>query len=235
MTAGRTWLVVVAALLLLALVAGSRTPVGTTTTTGAALGPESGEQVAAYTARAAAGLQEVGQVDERWALLSPDAELDPAAAAALVGGVRTSRVLLQVPVERVQTPLDALEVADQDDLAAELTELARLAGGRQVALAQLSAGRAAAVTQLAGTRLEAGCACVVGLLLRGSGDQLRAVAARPGVRAMEVAPAGSGYGGLSVVPLLPGQVTTVGPGPDDGDVPEAVFPSSGLSSSGAGG
>lgn len=231
MTAGRTWLVAVLGLLVLALVVGTRTPVTATTTPGAPLGPASGEPVADYTARAAADLLAVGDAEPRWALVSPAAELAPAAAAALVAGLRTSRVLLRVPVERVQTPLDILEVADQGDLATELAERARLAGGRQVALAQLGAGRAAAVAQLAGTRLEAACACVVGLVVRGSGEQLRAVAAAPGVRSVHPAPAGTGYGGLSVVPLLPEQVTTASPGPDDGDVPEAVFPSSGISGS----
>jgi hypothetical protein len=233
-SAGRTWLVAVVALVVLALVAGARTP-PSTTPPGAALGPGTGEQVSAYTARAAQGVAEAGAADELWALLSPATELDPGAAAALVGGVRTARVLLRVPLRRVQTPLDALQVADQGDLAAELTELARLAGGRQVGLAQAGAGRAAAVAQLVGTRLESGCACVVGLVLHGTGEQLRAVAARAGVRAVEVAPPGTGYGGLSVVPLLPEQTTTVGPGPDDGVVPETVFPSSGLSGSRGGG
>jgi hypothetical protein len=233
-TAGRTWLVAVVALLALVLVVGAGTP-PSTSPPGAALGPETGEQVSAYTAGAAQSVAGAGAADELWALLSPDAELDPAAAAALVGGVRTARVLLRVPLDRVQTPLDALEVADQGDLAAELTELARLAGGRQVGLAQVGAGRAAAIAQLAGTRLESGCACVVGLVLHGTGEQLRAVAARAGVRAVQVAPPGTGYGGLSVVPLLPGQTTTIGPGPDDGVVPDTVFPSSGLSGSGGGG
>lgn len=219
-TTGRSWLAALVVLLVLALVVGARTPVRPDAAPGAALGPRSGEQVGAYTARAAASLGGVGATEDRWALLSPTTELDPAGAAVVASGLRTSRVLLQVPVPRVQTPLVALEVADQGDLATELTALARLAGGRQLGLAQVSTGRAAAVARLTGSRLEAGCACVVGLLVRGTGTALRAAATRADVRAVEAAPAGTGYGGLSVVPLLPSQTTTVGPGPDDGAVPD---------------
>ena len=235
MTTGRTWLAGLSGLLLLAIVVGVRAPDRQATVPGAALGPSSREKVSDYTARAAASLDYVGPAEQRWALLSPTVELDPAAVAELVQGLRTSRVLLRVPLPRVQTPLDALEVADQGDLAGELSELERLAGGHQSALAEVGTGRAAAIAATVGARLTAGCACVVGLVVRGTGDALRDAAARTAVRALELAPAGTGYGGLSVVPLLPSQTTTVVPGPDDGEVPDVVLPSGGVSGPAPGG
>ena len=235
MTTGRTWLAGLSALLLLAIVVGVLAPDRQATVPGAALGPGGREKVSDYTARAAASLDDVGPAEQRWALLSPTVELDSAAAAELVQGLRTSRVLLRVPLPRVQTPLDALEVADQGDLTGELSELERLAGGHQKALAEVSTGRAAAVAAAAGARLTAGCACVVGLVVRGTGDALRAVAARPLVRTLELAPSDTGYGGLSVVPLLPSQSNTVLPGPDDGELPDVVLPSGGISGPAPGG
>lgn len=235
MTTGRTWLAGLAALLVLAIVVGVLAPDRQPRAPGAALGPGGREQVSDYTARAAVSLDQVGPAEQRWALLSPTVELDPAAAAELVQGLRTSRVLLRVPLPRVQTPLDAFEVADQGDLRGELGELERLAGGHQNALAEVSTGRAAAVAAAAGARLTAGCACVVGLVVRGTGEALRAVAARPAVRTLELAPPDTGYGGLSVVPLLPSQITTVLPGPDDGALPVVVLPSGGVSGRAPGG
>ena len=88
---------------------------------------------------------------------------------------------------------------------------------------------------LGDSSLTAGCACVVGLVVRGTGDVLRAVAARPLVRTLELAPSDTGYGGLSVVPLLPSQSTTVLPGPDDGELPDVVLPSGGISGPAPGG
>lgn len=186
------------------------------------LGPDTGASVSGYLGDAAARLGEVGADEQRWALLSPQVELTAESAARLVNGVRTARVLLRVPLPRVQTALLTAEIADQGGqgaLAAELSAAQRRAAGRLAAVQQVSDGRERAVAGVSAARLGAGCACVVGLLLRGSGARLRAVAGRSGVRALTPAPAGAGYGDLALAPLLPEQSGTVGPGPDDGTVP----------------
>lgn len=218
----RVWLTAVTVLVVAALVLGVGTPAQERTHPGAVLGPDSGELVSAYLQRSARSLRGGSTGEELWALLAPTQELTPVEAAQLTSGVRTSRVLLRVPVPRVQTALVALEVADQRgpaDLGAELTDSARRAAGRAQELAAVSTGRQAAVAALSAARLAAGCACVVGLVLRGTAQQLSTVAGRAGVRSVQAAPAGTSYGGLAVTPLLPEQTATVGPGPDDGHVP----------------
>lgn len=210
---------VIAALVMVTGVAGSPTP-GVRGVE--SLGPDTGASVSGYLADAAARLGEVGADEQRWALLSPQVELTAESAARLVDGARTARVLLRVRLPRVQTALLTAEIADQggpDALVADLTAAQRRAAGRLAAVQQVSAGRERAVAEVSVARLSAGCACVVGLLLRGSGAQLRAVAGRSGVRALAPAPAGAGYGDLALAPLLPAQSGTVGPGPDDGTVP----------------
>jgi len=210
---------VIAALVMVTGVAGSPTP-GVRGVE--SLGPDTGASVSGYLADAAARLGEVGADEQRWALLSPQLELTAESAARLVDGARTVRVLLRVRLPRVQTALLTAEIVDQggpDALVAELTAAQRRAAGRLAAVQQVSAGRERAVAEVSVARLSAGCACVVGLLLRGSGAQLRAVAGRSRVRALAPAPAGAGYGDLALAPLLPEQSGTVGPGPDDGTVP----------------
>lgn len=218
----RAWLVVLAAVLAGALALGLTTPADTARPT-AALGPEPGQPVTEYLDEARAGLATADGA--RWALLTLDPPADPAAVADLlsgrvvpgvrVSGVRVSEVLLQVPLPRVQTPLRTVAMADQGDRRAGLLAAwARAAG-------TLSPGpdRAGRVAAYSATRLRTGCACAVGLLLHARADVLRALGEADGVRAVQAAPAGVGYGGLSVRPLLPTHTVTVTPGPDDGPVP----------------
>ncbi|MEO6880418.1 MAG: hypothetical protein ABI181_05605 [Mycobacteriaceae bacterium] len=216
------WMFAAAALLVCALVLGLRTEASSSPPAGATLGPESGEVVATYLRASAADLADASGGAPRWALLTPTEPLTTAAAAALAAGTRTSRVLLHVDVARVQTPLVAVELADQRGPTALDKELAgaqRRAGSILTLASVGETGRPSRVDAVAGARLRAGCACVVGVLLRGSPTALRAVAARPQARAVQPAPAGVSYGRLAVSPLLPQQTQTVSPGPDDGDVP----------------
>ncbi|WFG42202.1 hypothetical protein [Pseudonocardia alni] len=64
-----------------------------------------------------------------------------------------------------------------------------------------------------------GCACVVALVVTADRAGLEALAARPGVRGVQAAPAGTGAPELALSPLLPEQTTTASPPPDDGPVP----------------
>jgi len=198
------------------LVLGINTPVRRAGSAGVALGPDSGEQVDAYLAHAAAARPTAG--GPYWALVSLRAELTPAAAAAVPGSARLSRVVLQVPLQRVQTAQLRVDLADQGDRAAVLQH-AMTAASDELQRSQAADERAAVVAQVSVPRLRSGCACVLAMLVRASADQLRAIAAAPAVRAVQAAPAGTELRALSVMPLLPEQTAVVAPLPDDGPIP----------------
>jgi hypothetical protein len=185
----------------------------------ARLGPEPGEQVAAYLHRARASLPPPG-AGEVWALVEPTQYLDPAAAAALTRGVRLAGVVLRVPLPGVQTALITRDLPGQHPETELATALRSAGQERAQAAAVAPAGsRAGAVATAEATRLRAGCACVLALLVRGDGAALRAVAGRPLVRAVDAADPGTERPDLAVAPLLPEQRDVVGPVPDDAPVP----------------
>lgn len=184
------------------------------------LGPDSGEPVAQYLDRAAAGLADLDTAaaeaasPEHWALVSLTTERTAPDAYRLAAGVRVSELLFRVPLDRVQTPLVVVGIAGERSAA----RAAAVAAGRM----QGSAGewdRQAQIDAVSAARLSADCACVVGLTVRGDPAALRALAATPGVRSVEALPADAVFGRFAVVPLLPEQTGTVAPGPDDGEVP----------------
>jgi hypothetical protein len=182
------------------------------------LGPEAGEPVAQYLRRAGASLP-TGTSGPVWALVQLDGYLTPEPAAELVRGVRLSRVVLRVPLPRVQTALITRDLPGQRPVA-ELTEAMRSAAqDRLAASRQAPSGRPAAVAAAEAAQLRSGCACVLALLVYGDGDALRAVAARPGVRAVHAAFPDTPLQDLAISPLLPEQVDAAGPAPDDGPVP----------------
>lgn len=188
------------------------------------LGPEPGEPVPHYLRRAQLSLPPAGS-GPVWALVQLDDYLEPAAAAALVTGapgrpVRLSRVVLRVALPAVQTALISRDLPGQHP-AAELAAAVRAAArDRSRDSSQAPAGsRSAAVAVAEAARLRGGCACVLALLVRAERDALRAVAARPEVRAVHAAGPGTALQGLAVSPLLPEQRDVVGPVPDDGPVP----------------
>lgn len=199
------------------VVVGLNTPIRRAGTAGVALGPSSGQQVDAYLSHAAV-LPAAG--GPYWALVSLRTELTPTAAAAIPGPARLARVVLQVPIARVQTPQLSIDVADQGDRAAELHEAMALAAD-QLQRIPAADNRAAAVARISAARLRRDCACVLAMLVRGSGEELQTIAAESQVRAVQAAPPGTELCALSVVPLLPEQATVVGPTPDDGAVPPA--------------
>ncbi|MGH4012686.1 MAG: hypothetical protein ACRDSL_01845 [Pseudonocardiaceae bacterium] len=134
--------------------------------------------------------------------------------------VRLSGVVLRVPLPGVQTALVFRDLPGQRP-AAELASAVRAAGqDRARAAAQAPPGsRHSAVAAAEAARLRAGCACVLALLVRADGDVLRALADRPGVRAVHAASPGTSRQGLAVAPLLPEQHDVAGPVPDDRPVP----------------
>jgi hypothetical protein len=185
-------------------------------TGGQRLGPEAGEPVAGYLTRAAASLP-AGD-SPRWALVQLDSYLTPESAAELVRGVRLAKVVLRVPMPRVQTALITRDLPGQRS-AAELTAALRSASADRLAASRSApAGRREAIAAAEATRLREGCACVLALLVFGDPGALRTIAARPGIRVVDAAIPDTPIQELAISPLLPEQIEVVGPVPDDGPV-----------------
>lgn len=188
------------------------------------LGPEVGEPVADYLRRAGASLP-AGNSGPVWALVQLQAYLTPGPAAELTQGVRLSRVVLRVPLPRVQTALITRDVSGQRPVP-ELTEALIIRLMKSAAQDRLAAsrtapgGRRAAVAAAEAAQLRGSCPCVLALLVLGNGDALRTVAARPGVRAVHAAFPDTPIQDIAISPLLPEQIDIAGPVPDDGPVPQ---------------
>jgi len=206
--------VATAALVFAVLLAGWFAPTRPAAVGTDALGPDNGEVVADYLARAADSLTAAGTgTGEHWALVS---FTEPVGIDTIVGlseEVRVGQVLFRVPIDRVQTPLVPVEVPAD---AEALRRAPAVAAGR-LRLIEQGTERAARVAATSADRLAGGCDCVVGAVVRGSADRLRGIADAPAVRAVEALPADAVAGRFSVNPLLPTHVDTVVPGPDDGE------------------
>lgn len=183
------------------------------------LGPESGEPVEGYLERAARSLPAAGG-GQAWALVQLNRQAQPDAAARLAQRVRLARVVLRVPLPRVQTALITRSVPGRQP-AAEMAAALRAAAGERTAAAAAApeASRAAAVAAAEARRLRAGCECVVAMLVRADRAALAELADREGVRAVHAAQPGTPLQGLALAPLLPQQDRIAGPVPDDGPVP----------------
>ena len=179
------------------------------------LGPEPGEDVAAYIASLPAPAAGVAP-----ALVQFSAEQTLDGAAALGAGGTIATAVFRASLPRVQTALrfealdpgappgPALDVARQRAGSAASGDAVRLAGrSRDVAAAE------------AALLAEPDCVCVVALVVRAGGPALRALASRPGVRAVDAAPPGTTDRELALSPLLPDQAGRADPLPDDGPVP----------------
>lgn len=205
-----------------------------------ALGPENGEVVDDYLARAASSLGDddedpaAGADDHRWALVSADRAWTVPEAAAVVRGLpRVSGLYAQVPVEGVAMPVTGVTLAEPvagesgrepvfDRGLRDVVE--RLDGDLPVgpgAQAPPDADRAAATAALTVSRIRSGAPAIIGLLARGTPAQLRSVAGQPWVRAVEALPADAVWERFAVRPLQPQQVDAAFPLPDDAPVPSA--------------
>ncbi|MBF6293805.1 hypothetical protein [Nocardia farcinica] len=207
------------------------------------LGPEHGEAVADYRARARQSL-DGADTAERWALVSFTAPLPPGQLTGLGADLRIAQVLYQVPMPRVRTPLTVVPVPA--GAAAVLASAEAAASQLRDALdpdaldpdtidpkaldpdaldpdtidRNTADERYRRVLGVTAQRLTDGCACAVGVVVRGPLDRLRTLAENPAVRAVEALPADAIAGRFGVVPLLPEHVDVVAPGPDDGPVPD---------------
>lgn len=207
--------VVFAAVVLIAGMVGRPTPMGTATDR---LGPGPGMSVADYLDGAHGSLTAASGSEPRWALVSFRRELTPAQAADLAGSLRVARVIYRVPIDRVQTPLVAIDVPS--GRRAVLDSAAQAAS--HILTSRPSDDRAEQVAAVAAARLRTQAPAVVALTVRGDPNRLRALAAEPDVRAVEALPADAVAGHFAVTPLLPDQTDRVVPGPDDGPVPPAA-------------
>lgn len=179
------------------------------------LGPERGAPVADYLAQARDSLSG-SDADEHWALVSFTEPLTPDQIPAHSGGLRIADAIHRVSIPRVHTPIvtiqlpagDAVAIASADNAAWQL-------------LAQHPADeRTVRVTAASVARLRAGCACTVGLVVRGQLPQLRNLATQHGIRAVQALPADAVAMSFAIVPLLPEYENVALPGPDDGPVPD---------------
>lgn len=207
--------VVVAALVIGALaVIGHLNPVRQSIVSTDRLGPDSGEQVAEYLARAEESLRS-DTAEPRWGSVSFDRELTAEQVRTVADGVRISQVLVRVPLDRVQTPILTVGVP-----GSERSVLNSTARAASLAAASLGVGdRQAQIAAVSQRRLLDGCACVVTVVVRGTPAELTELAGRPDVRAVQALPPDAVSGKFAVEPLLPEYVDVVGPLPDDGLVP----------------
>jgi hypothetical protein len=180
------------------------------------LGPEAGEDVAAYLARSPATLPPDGV--RTLALVQLAAEVPTPDAAALVAGTSAVTAVFRVPVPRVQT---ALRFVDLEPGVPGALDNARVRAEQAAAAdAARLPGRAGAVAAAEARALaDPACRCVLAVLVDGDRAGLAAVAGRAGVRAVEAAPPGAAEPALA--PLLPEQTARADPPPDDGPVPAA--------------
>jgi hypothetical protein len=206
----------VAVLLLAIWYAGTQRAPSVPLPTGAVrLGPEPGEDVAAYLARLPATLPAAGRAP---ALVQLAEETTPRAALDAVAGTAPRTVVFRVPLPRVQTALRFVALEDAVPVTAALDNARGRAEQEAAADAQRMSGRAAEVAAAeARTLADPACRCVLALLVDGDRAGLAAVAARTGVRAVEAAPPGTVDPALA--PLLPEQTARADPPPDDGPVP----------------
>jgi hypothetical protein len=128
--------------------------------------------------------------------------------------------VFRVPLPRVQTALRFVALEDGVPAAAALDNARGRADQAAAADAARLSGRPGAVAAAEASALaDPACRCVLAVLVDGDRAGLAAVAARPGVRAVEAAPPGTVDPALA--PLLPEQTTRADPPPDDGPVPAA--------------
>ncbi|WP_239476510.1 hypothetical protein [Nocardia arizonensis] len=184
------------------------------------LGPETGEPVADYLARARESL-EGADTGDHWALVSFTEEIPAARITDMAGGLRVAQAVYRVPVPDVRTPIVAVQLPAGDAVARESATAAAWQLTADLEQTTVTADdRYRRTLTVSIHRLRAGCACAVGLVVRGAPPRLRTLATAPGIRAVQALPADAVAGSFAVVPLLPSQRTLALPDPDTAPVPE---------------
>jgi len=203
---------------LVAWYAGSRHPpsAGTPAPGTVRLGPEAGEEVAAYLARLPATLPLDGS--RAPALVQFRSAVTPVEMLAAVTGTTPRTAVFRVPLPRVQTALRFVALEPGVPAATALSS-ARVRAQQAAAADARLPGRPGAVAATEAAALDrADCSCVVALVVDGDRAGLTTIAGRAPVRAVEAAPPGTTSVELALSPLLPEQTVRADPLPDDGPV-----------------
>ncbi|MFC9999182.1 hypothetical protein [Nocardia sp. NPDC127526] len=179
------------------------------------LGPENSEAIPDYLSRARDSLQGA-DADQHWALVSFTDGISADRIPEYSAGLRISQAIYHVAVPGVAMPIIAVTLPAGAEVAVASVKSAAAQAGAMRAYDD----RTVRANRLTATRLSANCACLVGLVLHGTLDQLRNLAALPGVRAVEALPADAPAGVFAVSPLLPEYQDFAKPGSDDAPVPE---------------
>lgn len=183
------------------------------------VGLAAGEPVSSYVADSRGDLSRLARSGDPdrpvYALVSLSAYLSPARLRPVLAGVRAERAYTRVPLPGYPAPVAAVEarrvpadvVAGMDRLAADRnrisTDFGRLAASPGPQRGQY---RSEQRVYRAQAEAYAGhCSCVFAALVSGRPGALTRLAARPGVRAVEPARAGTRLDRLVVAPLLPEQ------------------------------
>ncbi|WP_233600955.1 MULTISPECIES: hypothetical protein [Micromonospora] len=213
------------------------------------VGVADGDDIPAYLRTAAGELAGLAApAPGAWALVSFDAYLTPAQAAAALGGTPVSAVVARVPLPGRQTEIVRLAALRlPDDVVAGMAEVAarkdREAADYRARAAALAAtaepglrrvydtGAAVAAREAAAYR--AACACVYAAVVRDAPDALRALAARPGVRGVDPAPEVGRLDRTVFTPPLPEQRDVARPPADNGLAAPTPGPGMGDSSEAA--
>lgn len=210
--------------LLVAWYAGSRHPpsAGAPAPGTVRLGPEAGEDVAAYLARLPGTLPPDGV--RAPALVQLGSAVGPADALAAVDGTTPRTAVFRVSLPRVQTALRFVAL-EPGVPAATALDSARVRAQQAAAADARLSGRPGAVAVAEAAALNrTDCRCVVALVVDGDRAALAVLAGRAPVRAVEAAPPGTKDVELALAPLLPEQTARADPLPDDGPLPGAEPP-----------
>lgn len=213
------------------------------------VGVTDGDAIPAYLRTAAGELARLAApAPGAWALVSFDAYLTPARAAAALGGTPVSAVVVRVPLPGRQTEIVRLAALRlPDDVVAGMAEVAarkdreaadyRARAAAPAATADPELRRVydtgAAVSAREAAAYRAACACVYAAVVRDVPDALRALAARPGVRGVDPAPEVGRLDRTVFTPPLPEQRDVARPPADSGLVDPTPGPGMGDSSEAA--
>ncbi|WP_330181981.1 hypothetical protein OHB26_37530 [Nocardia sp. NBC_01503] len=179
------------------------------------LGPENSEPVAAYLARAQdtlAGNDSAGH----WALISFAEGISAERIPEYSGGLRISDAIYHVAIDRVATPVIDMPLP----AGAAVAVASQRSAAAAVAATRAYDDRGIRTNAVVAARLAANCPCLVGLVVFGTLPELRDLAARPGVRAVEALPADASAAVFARAPLLPEQRDLADAGRNDGPVPD---------------
>lgn len=259
-----TWIALACALVVLVVAVAQRRdePVGDRTVGEVTrVGVADGDAIPAYLRTAADELARLAApAPGPWALVSFRAYLTPAQAAGALGGTPVSAVVARVPLPGRQTEIVRIAALRlPDDVVAGMAEVAarkdreaadyRARAAAPAATADLGLRRlydtGASVSAREAAAYRAACACVYAAVVRDTPDALRALATRPGVRAVDPAPEVRRLDRAVFTPPLPEQRDRARPpadsgladptaGPGMGDSSEAAPTVSGSSPTGAG-